>query len=62
MKVTNDMLKAAIDKAIEAGLLPKYARRMESVAERELMKMVLQAALDARPPATPTYPLDGRDH
>ena len=49
MKVTNDMLKAAIDKAVEAGLLPKYARRVESTAEREVMKLVIQAALDARP-------------
>ena len=56
MNVTNDMLKAAIEKAIEAGLLPKYARRPESVAEREVMKLVLQAALDAKPSPTQTPP------
>ena len=49
MNITNDMLRAAVEKAIEAGLLPKYARKPESVAEREVMKLVLQAALDARP-------------
>ena len=53
MKVTNNMLKAAVEKAVEAGLLPKYARRADSVVERELMKLVLQAALDARPVLAP---------
>jgi hypothetical protein len=55
MNVTNDMLKAAIEKAIEAGLLPKYARKADSVAEHAMIKLVLQAALDARsriPPAS----------
>jgi hypothetical protein len=62
MKLTNDMLKAAIDKAVEAGLLPKYARRVESAAEREVMKLVIQAALDARPPASMARPADNREH
>ena len=53
MNITNDMLKAAIEKAIEAGLLPKYAKKTESVAEREVMKAVLQAAFDARPACKP---------
>lgn len=47
MDLTDDMLQAAINKAIEAGLLPKYARKQDAVAEREVMKLVLQAALNA---------------
>lgn len=49
MKLTNAMLQAAIDKAIEAGLLPKYARKDESAVDREVMRLVLQAALNASP-------------
>ncbi|HYD59659.1 MAG TPA: hypothetical protein VEC35_04855 [Noviherbaspirillum sp.] len=62
MKVTYDMLKAAIDKAVEAGLLPKYARRMESAAEREVMELVIQAALDARTPVSMARPVDNGEH
>lgn len=47
MELTNAMLQAAIDKAIEAGLLPKYVRKDQSAVDREVMKLVLQAALDA---------------
>lgn len=46
MELTNDMLQAAIDKAVEAGLLPKAVRKDASSADREVMKMVLQAALN----------------
>lgn len=47
MELTSAMLQAAIDKAIEAGLLPKYVRKDQSAVDREVMKLVLQAALDA---------------
>lgn len=49
MELTNAMLQAAIDKAIEAGLLPKYIRKEESAVDREVMRLVLQAALNACP-------------
>lgn len=47
MELTEAMLQAAIDKAVEAGLLPKYVRKDESAVDREIMKLVLRAALDA---------------
>lgn len=47
MELTNAMLQAAIDKAVEAGLLPKYVRKDESAFDREVMRLVLQAALQA---------------
>ncbi|HEY0844625.1 MAG TPA: hypothetical protein VGE12_04630 [Noviherbaspirillum sp.] len=49
MELTDAMLQAAIDKAVEAGLLPKYVRKDESAFDREVMKMVLLAALQAGP-------------
>lgn len=49
MELTDAMLQAAIDKAIEAGLLPKYIRKEESSIDREVMRLVLQAALNASP-------------
>lgn len=48
MKLTNDMLQAAIRKAIEAGLLPRrHACREDARANEELVRLVVQAALTA---------------
>lgn len=47
--VTEEMLDAAMSKAVEAGLLPRNARREERQEYQELVRFVLQAALDAAP-------------
>ena len=54
MELTNAMLQAAIDKAVEAGLLPKYVRKDESAVDREVMRLVLQAALQAEAAGEPS--------
>lgn len=46
MKVTNEMLDAAVKKATEAGLLPRHARKEDMFINQELIRVVLQAALD----------------
>lgn len=46
MKVTTEMIDAAMKKATEAGLLPRHARREEIAINRELIRMVLTAALE----------------
>ncbi|MGH8807733.1 MAG: hypothetical protein ACREX0_07640 [Noviherbaspirillum sp.] len=46
MNVTTEMLQAATKKAIEAGLLPRHARADELVVNQELLRLVLQAALN----------------
>lgn len=48
MNLTEEMLDAAIKKAIEAGLLPRHAYRQDMAMNRELIQTILQAALDAR--------------
>jgi hypothetical protein len=47
MKITNEMLEAAMKKAVEAGLLPRHSRREDISINQELIRIVLQAALDA---------------
>lgn len=44
MKVTKQMLDAAMRKAVEAGLLPRSALRQDSFADREVIRLVLEAA------------------
>lgn len=46
MKVTNEMIEAAMKKATEAGLLPRHACKEEVSINRELIRIVVQAALD----------------
>lgn len=46
--VTEEMLEAAVRKAVEAGLLPRHACRDDAYGYQELIRFVLQAALDAR--------------
>ena len=64
MIVTNQMLEAALRKAVEAGLLPRDALRGESFGEREVIRHVLQAALNAglseAPPTAATLPFHRR--
>jgi hypothetical protein len=47
--VTEEMLDAALRKAVEAGLLPRNACREERQEYQELVRFVLQAALEAAP-------------
>lgn len=47
MDLTEEMLDTAVQKAIEAGLLPRHACREDRHGQRELIRFVLQAALDS---------------
>lgn len=47
--VTEEMLDAAMKKAVEAGLLPRHACREEASDYQELIRYVVQAALEAAP-------------
>lgn len=47
MNVTKQMLDAAMRKAVEAGLLPRSALRHDSFADREVIRLVLEAAATA---------------
>lgn len=49
MEINNEMLQAAIRKAVEAGLLPRHASPEEMRINRDLMRVVLQAAMDQAP-------------
>lgn len=48
MKVTMEMIDAAMKKATEAGLLPRHARHEDVSINRELIRMVLTAALESK--------------
>ena len=51
MEITNVMLEAAIKRATEAGLFPRHASAFDMTINLEIMRTVLNAALDAaRPP------------
>lgn len=45
-QVTSEMLEVALLKAREAGLLPRHSTAVETAAEAELLRGILQAALD----------------
>lgn len=47
MDLTEEMLDTAVQKAVEAGLLPRHACREDRYGQRELIRFVLQAALDS---------------
>lgn len=47
MKVTREMLDVAMKKAVEAGLLPRHACDDDAAAHEELIRYVLQAALES---------------
>jgi len=50
-RVTDEMLDAAMKKAVEAGLLPRHASREDTSGYQELIRYVLQGALEAAPAA-----------
>lgn len=50
MDITDEMLQAAVGKAIEAGLLPRNASRDDASGSKELMRMIVHAALSVGPP------------
>lgn len=50
MKITREMLDVAVRKAVEAGLLPRHARGEDAATHEELIRFVLQAALEAVEP------------
>ncbi|WP_136419985.1 MULTISPECIES: hypothetical protein [Oxalobacteraceae] len=52
MNLTDEMLQAAIKKAIEAGLLPRHPRREDAETNRELIRLVVMAALRPQPSAS----------
>lgn len=47
--VTEEMLDAALKKAVEAGLLPRNACREDRQEYQELVRYVVQAALEVAP-------------
>ncbi|RJF98986.1 hypothetical protein [Noviherbaspirillum saxi] len=51
MNITMQMIDAAVKKATEAGLLPRHARQEDLHINQELMRIVLQSALEAAPGA-----------
>ena len=53
--VTEEMLDAALKKAVEAGLLPRNACREDRQEYQELVRFVLQAALDVAPSSANAY-------
>ncbi|HJV87698.1 MAG TPA: hypothetical protein VJ698_19670 [Noviherbaspirillum sp.] len=48
MKITDEMLTAAVTKAVEAGLLPRRSLKDDIAEARMLMHEILSAALDNR--------------
>lgn len=53
--VTDEMLEAALKKAVEAGLLPRNACREDRQEYQELMRYVVQAALEVAPSSVKVY-------
>lgn len=49
MKVTTQMIDAAMKKATEAGLLPRHARQEDVLINQELIRIVLQSAMEVAP-------------
>ncbi|MBK5550199.1 MULTISPECIES: hypothetical protein [unclassified Pseudomonas] len=47
--VTNEMLKAAMKKAIEIGLIPRHSHLDGYLKSWESLGLVIQAALEATP-------------
>jgi hypothetical protein len=49
MKVTTQMIDAAMKKATEAGLLPRHASQEDVLINQELIRIVLQSAMEVAP-------------
>lgn len=54
MEITQEMLDAAVKKAIEAGILPRRSRPEDIETNAEIMLQVLQAAFEHLPFALAT--------
>jgi len=48
MQVTQEMLNAAMKKAVELGIFPKHGDEQTYLRHWESMKQVLEAALDGQ--------------
>lgn len=59
MDLTEKMLDTAVRKAIEAGLLPRHSCPEDRHGQRELIRFILQAALDT-PASLPSMKLHRR--
>lgn len=60
MEVTSAMVRAAITKAREAGLLPRNCSTCDLKNSVEVMQTILQAALDTRTmDAGKSFPMSG---
>ena len=55
MNITDEMLKTAVVKSVEAGLLPRRALREEFEDAQEIMRMILQSALNSPENAHETH-------
>jgi hypothetical protein len=62
VNVTEEMLDAAIRKAVEAGLLPRHARHEDLSGNQELIRYILQAALDTLASVDPERRPGGQLH
>lgn len=49
VEITDEMLFGAIKKAVETGLLPRSALKGPAPEEKEMLKLVLQAAMETVP-------------
>jgi len=54
MEVTQEMLEAAMKKAVQTGLVPKHVDGDTYLKNWDAMKQCLQAAQDVAPIVTPT--------
>lgn len=54
--VTDEMVEAAVKKAVEAGLLPRDACRDDTHGYQQLIRFVVQAAVEAAPAKNRTRP------
>jgi hypothetical protein len=50
MNITEEMLKVAVTKSVEAGLLPRRALKEDFHDAQEMMRAILQSALDSPGP------------
>lgn len=57
---TNEMLKAAMRKAIETGLIPSYSHLDGYLRSWESLALVVQSAVDAAPTTTAPTPCSNR--
>lgn len=60
--ITDEMLDAAVKKAVEAGLLPRDACRADTLGYQELIRYVVTAALEVAPASTPACLLAAAKH